>query len=178
MAPVLRRHFQLPDLLDHVLEIAKADDRVAALMIIRPEAIADLDLANGVLVGSGLYTADTVLAEFLQIGHNRPPTLAQRLYQIPMIGTQQTGAAVGFQTEMNVDLERPIRQQSERTRHFTTSSKPAAGVLQLSDALIHGRVLRRRISSRSRFSASPCRAIVLSREISLAIGTSLGTRLR
>ena len=56
-----------------------------------------------------------------------------------MIGAQQTGAAVGVQTEMNVELERPIRQQPERTRHLTASSKPAAGVLQLSDAFIHGR---------------------------------------
>jgi hypothetical protein len=95
-----------------------------------------------------------------------------------MLSAQLSRSAVRVQAEMDIHLERAIRQQRESPRDLTAGGEPTARVLQSWRRLIHRGELRRRISSRNRFSTSLCFAAACSKETSLAIKGSLRSRLR
>src|ERR1700689_419513 len=147
-------------------------------LLVGPERIAYLNLTAEMLVHCRLTAAYTVAPEFIQIRHNRPPTLPQRGRQAAVFSAQSSGSAVRVEAEMDIQLECAIRQQRECPRDFTAGREPTAGVLQSWRRLIHRGALRRRISSRNRFSTSPCFAAARSRETSFATRVSLGSRRR
>jgi hypothetical protein len=63
-------------------------------------------------------------AQFLDVRANRPSALIQRLGEPPMIAVKLAGSPVCAKADVDVEFERPVRQETHGPQHLAAGRKP------------------------------------------------------